>query len=48
VLAAVTSRLHVTILCGSGCAGARDELLALGERLKMPTVQELPSKENVE
>ena len=25
---------RVTILCGSGCAGAHDELLALGERLR--------------
>jgi len=24
---------HVTILCGCGCAGAHEELLALGERL---------------
>jgi thiamine pyrophosphate-dependent acetolactate synthase large subunit-like protein len=27
---------RVTILRGSGCAGAHDELLALGERLKTP------------
>jgi pyruvate dehydrogenase (quinone) len=29
----------VTILCGSGCAGAHDEVLALGERLQAPMVQ---------
>src|ERR1700743_3788954 len=29
---------RVTILCGSGCAGAHDELLALAERLKAPIV----------
>ena len=27
---------RVTILCGSGCADAHDELLALGERLRAP------------
>src|SRR5689334_3991724 len=32
---------RVTILCGSGCAGAHDELLALGERLKAPIVHAL-------
>ncbi|MFY9640206.1 MAG: ubiquinone-dependent pyruvate dehydrogenase [Rhodomicrobium sp.] len=38
----------VTILCGSGCAGAHDELLALGERLKTPMVHALRGKEYVE
>jgi pyruvate dehydrogenase (quinone) len=38
----------VTILCGSGCAGAHDELLALGERLKAPMVHALRGKEHVE
>ena len=38
----------VTILCGSGCAGAHDELLALGERLKAPVVHALRGKEHVE
>ena len=28
---------RVTILCGSGCADAHDELMALGGRLKAPT-----------
>jgi pyruvate dehydrogenase (quinone) len=41
-----TSR--VTILCGSGCAGAHNELLALGERLKAPMVHALRGKEHVE
>jgi thiamine pyrophosphate-dependent acetolactate synthase large subunit-like protein len=36
----------VTILCGSGCAGARDELLALGERIKAPMVHALRSQVN--
>src|SRR4051794_919899 len=39
---------RVTILCGSGCAGAHDELLALGERLKAPMVHALRGKEYVE
>src|SRR5438477_9910559 len=39
---------RVTILCGSGCAGAHDALLALGERLKAPMVHALRGKEYVE
>ncbi len=39
---------RVTLLCGSGCAGAHDELLAVGERLKAPMVHALRGKEYVE
>ncbi|OSI22488.1 ubiquinone-dependent pyruvate dehydrogenase [Bradyrhizobium canariense] len=39
---------RVTILCGSGCAGAHDELLALGELLQAPMVHALRGKEHVE
>ncbi|HUK07229.1 MAG TPA: ubiquinone-dependent pyruvate dehydrogenase [Stellaceae bacterium] len=39
---------RVTILCGSGCAGAHDELLALGQRLKAPMVHAMRGKEHVE
>jgi pyruvate dehydrogenase (quinone) len=39
---------RVSILCGSGCKGAHDELLALGERLKAPMVHALRGKEHVE
>jgi pyruvate dehydrogenase (quinone) len=39
---------RVTVLCGSGCQGAHDELLALGERLKSPMVHALRGKEHVE
>jgi len=39
---------RITILCGSGCQGAHDELLALGERLKSPMVHALRGKEYVE
>src|ERR1700676_4435648 len=39
---------RLTILCGSGCQGAHDELVALGERLKAPMVHALRGKEHVE
>ena len=39
---------RITILCGSGCQGAHDELLALGGRLKAPMVHALRGKEYVE
>ncbi|MGL4968168.1 MAG: ubiquinone-dependent pyruvate dehydrogenase [Inquilinus sp.] len=39
---------RVTVLCGSGCAGAHAELLALGERLKAPMVHTMRGKEHVE
>jgi thiamine pyrophosphate-dependent acetolactate synthase large subunit-like protein len=39
---------RVTLLCGSGCEGAHDELLALAEKLKAPIVHALKGKEHVE
>jgi pyruvate dehydrogenase (quinone) len=39
---------RVTLLCGSGCAGAHDQLLAIGEKLKSPMVHALKGKEHVE
>jgi pyruvate dehydrogenase (quinone) len=39
---------RVTILGGSGCQGAHDELIALGERLKAPMVHALRGKEHIE
>jgi pyruvate dehydrogenase (quinone) len=39
---------RVTILCGSGCKGAHEQLLALGDRLKAPMVHALRGKEHVE
>jgi pyruvate dehydrogenase (quinone) len=39
---------RVTILCGSGCEGAHNELLTLGECLKAPMVHALRGKEYVE
>src|SRR6267154_802362 len=38
----------VTLLCGSGCQGAHQELLALGERLRAPMVHTMRGKEHVE
>src|ERR1700674_5723269 len=39
---------RVTLLCGSGCAGAHEELLELGAKLKSPMVHALRGKEHVE
>ncbi len=39
---------RITVLCGSGCQGAHDQLLALGARLKAPMVHALKGKEHVE
>lgn len=39
---------RVTILCGSGCQAAHNDLLALGERLKAPMVHTMRGKEHVE
>jgi pyruvate dehydrogenase (quinone) len=39
---------RITVLCGSGCAGAHAELLKLGEILKAPMVHTLRGKEHVE
>ena len=38
----------ITLLCGSGCAGAHDELIATGEKLLSPMVHALRGKEHVE
>jgi pyruvate dehydrogenase (quinone) len=38
---------RVTMLCGSGCRGAHDELLALADRLRAPIVHTLRGKEYV-
>ena len=39
---------RVTLLCGSGCEGAHDELTQLAEALKAPIVHALRGKEHVE
>jgi pyruvate dehydrogenase (quinone) len=44
----LNSARRITLLCGSGCAGAHDQLLALGAKLKSPMVHALRGKEHVE
>jgi pyruvate dehydrogenase (quinone) len=44
----LNSASRVTLLCGAGCAGAHDQLLALGAKLKSPMVHALKGKEYVE
>jgi len=39
---------HITLLCGSGCAGAHQEVVALAETLKAPIVHALRGKEHIE
>ena len=46
--ALLNGQSRITILCGSGCQGAHDELLALGERLQAPMVHAMRGKEHVE
>jgi len=46
--ALLNGKSRVTILCGSGCQGAHNELLALGECLKAPMVHTMRGKEYVE
>jgi pyruvate dehydrogenase (quinone) len=38
----------VTLLCGAGCAGAHEQLLALGAKIKSPMVHALRGKEHVQ
>ncbi|MBB3320351.1 MULTISPECIES: ubiquinone-dependent pyruvate dehydrogenase [unclassified Rhizobium] len=39
---------RTTLLCGRGCEGAHDEVVALAERIKAPVVHALGGKEHVE
>jgi pyruvate dehydrogenase (quinone) len=39
---------RTTILCGAGCAGAHDAVVALAKKLKAPVVHALRGKEHVE
>jgi pyruvate dehydrogenase (quinone) len=39
---------NVTILCGAGCSGAHDQVVALASKLKAPIVHALRGKEHVE
>ncbi|WP_368300596.1 ubiquinone-dependent pyruvate dehydrogenase [Kluyvera sichuanensis] len=42
------SARNITLLCGSGCAGAHEELTAFAGKLKSPIVHALRGKEHVE
>ncbi|MFU2316705.1 ubiquinone-dependent pyruvate dehydrogenase [Rahnella sp. PCH160] len=39
---------NITLMCGSGCAGAHDEVIKLAETLKAPVVHALRGKEHME
>lgn len=39
---------NITLMCGSGCAGAHDEVVALAAALKAPVVHALRGKEYIE
>ena len=39
---------NITMMCGSGCAGAHDEVIRLAETLKAPVVHALRGKEPIE
>ena len=48
-LAEVLNSAHnITLMCGSGCAGAHDEVVALAEKLQAPIVHALRGKEHIE
>ncbi|HEY3598748.1 MAG TPA: ubiquinone-dependent pyruvate dehydrogenase [Paraburkholderia sp.] len=46
--ALLNEHARITLLCGSGCAGAHAEVMALAECLKAPVVHSLRGKEHVE
>jgi pyruvate dehydrogenase (quinone) len=43
----LNSGRRITLLCGAGCAGAHEEILALSKRLQSPVVHALRGKEHV-
>ncbi len=44
----LNSAKKVTMLCGAGCAGAHDEIVALAEKLQAPIVHAMRGKEYLE
>ena len=46
--ALINGSARITLLCGSGCAGAHDELIMLGKKILCPMVHALRGKEHVE
>ncbi len=45
---ALNGAKNITLLCGSGCAGAHDEVIQLAGRLQAPVVHALRGKEHIE
>src|SRR5471032_1163362 len=45
---ALNGAKNITLMCGSGCAGAHDEVVKLAEILKAPVVHALRGKEHIE
>lgn len=46
--AIINGSKNITLLCGAGCADARDEVLQLAQRVKSPIVHALRGKEFIE
>ncbi len=46
--AALNGAKNITLMCGSGCAGAHDDVVKLAETLKAPVVHALRGKEHIE
>jgi pyruvate dehydrogenase (quinone) len=44
----LNSGSRVTLLCGAGCAGAHDQVIALARKLKSPIVHAMRGKEHIE
>lgn len=48
LIEALDGAKNITLMCGSGCAGAHDEVVKLAEMLKAPVVHALRGKEHIE
>jgi pyruvate dehydrogenase (quinone) len=44
----LNSGSRITLMCGAGCAGAHDEVIALASKLNAPVVHSIRGKEHVE
>jgi pyruvate dehydrogenase (quinone) len=48
LVALLDSGSRITLMCGAGCVGAHDEVVALADKLNAPVVHALRGKEHVE
>jgi pyruvate dehydrogenase (quinone) len=48
LIALLSESSKITLLCGRGCQGAHDEVVAIASRLKAPIVHALGGKEHIE